>query len=757
MYSGHRTPRFFTALSRRIFAPLRRVVWVIVLLDCTPWSLEAAVGGLSTADLAATTKRSIAVVSHFARDGREDGQGTGFVVGEGLIATSLHVIGESRPVTVRLADGSRHEALSIHAWDRHADLAVIRIAVTNLPSLPLGDSDSLAQGQEVVAIGNPMGLQHSVVEGVLSGRRTFDGVELLQVALPIEQGNSGGPLMDRNGRVHGVVNMKSALTRNLGFATPSTLLKALLDRPNPVPMSRWLSFASIQTNEWHPKFGARWRQKGHRILVDGLGNGFGGRSLLVATRPVPAPTYEVAVTVKLDDESGAAGLIFASDGGDRHYGFYPTGGQLRLTRFDGPEVFSWSILTTVPSPHYRRGEWNRVRVRVEQNRLLCFVNEELVVESADKELTGGSVGLAKFRDTSAEFRDFTLGNGSSSGVPGISDRVASELGLGAIAATKVGVEDTLKPETWSQLLVNAAASRQWLTTNARELEQAATRLRSLATRVHRDSIRDELVQLMGGAEEQLDLFRAAMLIARHDNPDLDVESYRAQLDRLAQEMRERITGETDGRKQVENLVQFLFAENGFHGSRHDYYDRANSYMNDVMDDREGLPITLSVLFLEVARRAGISHVSGVPLPGHFLVKYAPPGADEQLIDVFNGGRFITHTEADDIGSSAQGLPVRSEFLKPATKREILNRMLTNLQSFTERTDGPAESLRYLDLLIAVAADKRSAAAHRVDRSRVRFMTGDREGAREDLKWVLDQEPSGIDLERVSDMIRRLDR
>ena len=115
------------------------------------------------------------------------------------------------------------------------------------------------------------------------------------------------------------------------------------------------------------------------------------------------------MSVKLQDESGAAGLIFASDGADTHYGFYPTAGQLRLTRFEGPSVFSWTILKTVPSEHYHPGDWNSLKVRVEDDKLLCFVNDRLVIESSDTGLREGKVGLAKFRETRASFKNFEVG------------------------------------------------------------------------------------------------------------------------------------------------------------------------------------------------------------------------------------------------------------------------------------------------------------------------------------------------------------
>ena len=119
--------------------------------------------------------------------------------------------------------------------------------------------------------------------------------------------------------------------------------------------------------------------------------------------------FDATVTVKLDDEAGAAGLIFRHDG-ERHYGFYPTGGKLRLTRFDGPNVYSWHILKDLPSPAYKPGEWNTIRVRVAKDGVKCFVNGQLVVESDDAEWADGQVGLAKFRQTKAEFKNFRVGS-----------------------------------------------------------------------------------------------------------------------------------------------------------------------------------------------------------------------------------------------------------------------------------------------------------------------------------------------------------
>src|SRR5436190_4392203 len=380
----------------------------------------------SVVQLAEQARKSVVVVTVTGRDGRQQGLGSGFVVSpDGLIATNLHVIGEGRPIVVQMADGKKFEVTEVHAFDRPLDLALIRVKAENLPVLPLGDSDSLKQGQPVVAIGNPHGLKHSVVAGVVSGTREIEGRQMIQLAIPIEPGNSGGPLLDMQGRVHGLLTMKSAVTENLGFAMPSNALKTLIAKPNPTLMARWLTIGTLDPQEWTTLFGARWRQRAGRILVDGMGSGFGGRSVCLSQLPAPEAPFEIGVTVKLDREEGAAGLVFCADGGDVHYGFYPTNGKLRLSRFDGPDVYSWNVLAEVQNPHYKPGDWNSLKVRFERGKIKCFVNDVAAIESTDGRLAVGKVGLAKFRTTEAQFRAFRVAKELSATRP--ADDVAARL------------------------------------------------------------------------------------------------------------------------------------------------------------------------------------------------------------------------------------------------------------------------------------------------------------------------------------------
>lgn len=705
--------------------------------------------GFSTAELVKRVKPSLVVLSTRSRGGSGEGVGTGFVIDpSGLVATSLHVVGESQPVTARLASGETVEVLGLHAFDRHADLAILRVAATNLPALPLGDDISLATGAEVVAMGNPLGLENSVVAGVLSGRRTFDEIEMLQLAIPIEPGNSGGPLVDRSGVVQGIINAKSLLTQNLGFATPVRLLRPLVERPNPIPYTRWIRNRALDPDRWEAFLGGRWQQRSGRIQVEGAGNGFGGRAYLLQRGTHLENPYEIRVQVRLDDESGAAGLVFGGDDSGRHYGFYPTGGQLRLTAFEGPEVFDWRILGTVPNPAYRPGDWNLLRVRHEAGHIRCWVNGAEVFSVSEDALKGNRIGLAKFRNTTAEFRDFQSGPNLAPPAP-----ISPEL-LASLQRAPREL-DTLSAEDQKVLQERLPEVRTSLAEQARSLEIEAARLRDLATQLHRVQVRNRLVVELNPLEDRVDLARATLLVALHDQPDLDITASEDQIRVWGEELRGRLQGTASDSEKVRALCRFLFEENGFHGSRHDYSNPANSHLNQVLDDREGLPITLSIVFLTVGERAGIPHLHGVPLPGHFLVKYAPPGGDEQLFDVFDGGRPLTHSDADELGAQFARIPVRTEGMRPSTKREMIVRMIGNLQSFKERESGAAASLPYADLLVAIVGEPQLEASQRLDRARLRARAGDIKGAREDLTWIVDTAPSGYPLEPIRQMLDRI--
>ncbi len=694
----------------------------------------------SVSEIAESVRPSLVKITQVGREGPY-GMGSGFIFGaEGLIATNRHVIGEGRRIKVETSDGREHEVLEVVASDSRLDLAVLRVASQGLKPLELADSDQARQGQAVVAMGNPMGMTYSVVDGVISEpRREIEGQPMVQVAIPIEQGNSGGPLLDRQGRVLGVLTLKSALAENLGFAMPVNALKLLVAKPNPVPMERWLTIGVLNARFWKSLMGAQWSQRAGIINVAQSGAGFGGRALCLWNEEPSKDVFEVTVTVRLKDEGGAAGVAFCADGAERHYGFYPTAGKMRLTRFDGPDVFSWKILQEQESQAYHAGEWNALRVRVEGERIRCFVNETEVFNLTDTGLRGGKAGLCKFRTTEAGFKKFRVGGDlAERGTP---QEISVALEKAVDSALASGNEED-KQSAFGEFLSHSDASRKLIFERRSRLEKDMQKLKELASEVHYKSVRRGLVEEL--AKPEPDLLRSALLVSKYDNPELDVESYERGFAQMVQELKGQPEFGGDTVAAVRRLNKYLFEENGFHGSRSEYGSRSNSYVNEVLDDREGLPITLSVVYLELARRLGVRDVFGIPLPGRFMVGYRDPQTGAlSLVDVYERGKELTLGEAADLVSGDGVLSDKAT--QPASHKEIVLRMIRNLLNpVLESRQASAEALPYLDLVLELDPD---APREHVNRALLRERLGNKAGARADVGWLLENLPDGKQEER----------
>ncbi len=204
------------------------------------------------------------------------------------------------------------------------------------------------------------------------------------------------------------------------------------------------------------------------------------------------------------------------------------------------------------------------------------------------------------------------------------------------------------------------------------------------------------------ADAGIDLGLAAFLIAATRYPGLDVAAQLNLLDSLASGGRSLFTEEDDPLYCSNTLSQYLFDEVGFKGNRDQYYDPRNSYLNDVLERRLGIPISLSLLYIEVGRRLGVPLV-GVGMPGHFLVRHRD--VRELFIDPFFGGILLSVEEcAERLAEvTGGGIPWRREHLATVTKRGFLVRMLRNLQGiYTERQD--AGALAEVEQLIGCLKD-----------------------------------------------------
>jgi len=175
--------------------------------------------------------------------------------------------------------------------------------------------------------------------------------------------------------------------------------------------------------------------------------------------------------------------------------------------------------------------------------------------------------------------------------------------------------------------------------------------------------------------EQPDLEEGCLLLSRFAYPEMECEVYQGLLDAMAEELRAVVKHERWPDGVIRVLNHYLFTEKGFHGNTVHYYDPDNSYLNRVLDRRVGIPITLSALYLLLARRLDLPIV-GIGMPSHFLVRCEVPGHD-LFIDPFNGGQLLTKAEcATFLINSGYGF--KEQYLQPAMDQEMLVRMMRNL-------------------------------------------------------------------------------
>jgi regulator of sirC expression with transglutaminase-like and TPR domain len=196
-----------------------------------------------------------------------------------------------------------------------------------------------------------------------------------------------------------------------------------------------------------------------------------------------------------------------------------------------------------------------------------------------------------------------------------------------------------------------------------------------------DDLDEQFRQWMAQPDEAMDLAHGALLVARHAYADLDVAAQLARIDALAHALHTRLQPGAALPERIAALNRLLFDELGFAPNRDDYYDPRNSYLNDVLERRVGIPITLSVLYIEVGRRVGIP-LQGVSFPGHFLVK-CPLEQGLVVIDACSGGASLTLDDLQrrlrDLKGGEVSRAIVSGLLVTAPPRAILARMLRNLK------------------------------------------------------------------------------
>jgi regulator of sirC expression with transglutaminase-like and TPR domain len=187
-------------------------------------------------------------------------------------------------------------------------------------------------------------------------------------------------------------------------------------------------------------------------------------------------------------------------------------------------------------------------------------------------------------------------------------------------------------------------------------------------------------ELAGRPDSLLDLVEASLVIALEENPALDIAHHLTEVESWSDAVRGRLEGSRDVERIVETINRLLFDEEGFHGENDDYYDPRSALLSEALERHAGLPIALSILYIELSRRAGFE-AAGISLPGRFLVKFS--GAFGVIVvDPFDGGRVLSTVELQKIldGMYGGGVRLREHHLRSFSPKEILARELAQLKA-----------------------------------------------------------------------------
>ncbi len=250
-------------------------------------------------------------------------------------------------------------------------------------------------------------------------------------------------------------------------------------------------------------------------------------------------------------------------------------------------------------------------------------------------------------------------------------------------------------------------------------------------------------------DEAINLDRAALYIALEEYPDLDVDAYINALDGMAAAVQERLLDALYPLKILKTIQQYLYAELGYSGNRTEYYDPRNSFLNQVIDRRTGIPITLSIVYLAIARRIDFPMV-GINLPGHFIIR---PIAEnmEIFVDPFNGGEILFLQDCEDLLVKVfdRRVQLQPEYLAPVSNRQLLGRLLTNLKVIYINQRNFPKAIQAAERILLLFPD--APLAHR-DRGLLYYRSDRLAEARQDFERYLELAPLAEDAQVIQGIL-----
>ncbi|HYG63049.1 MAG TPA: transglutaminase-like domain-containing protein [Thermoanaerobaculia bacterium] len=256
--------------------------------------------------------------------------------------------------------------------------------------------------------------------------------------------------------------------------------------------------------------------------------------------------------------------------------------------------------------------------------------------------------------------------------------------------------------------------------------------------------RERFAALAAFPDRDIDIFEASLLIAAEEQPGLDPDPWLRRLDLLSRELWLRLEGVEGDFDRLNQLTAFLFGELGLRGNDQDYYDPRNNFIDQVLDRRLGIPLTLGIICMEVGRRVGIP-LDGVGFPGHFLVRHSLH--PNLILDPYEGGRLLTVRDCEEILERVSGgkLTFEPRLLRPVGPRQILVRMLNNLRGIYLNQGEFGRALSVVERVQLLIPEDPEVLR---DHGFLSLQWGDPSQGIEELERYLDCEPEAEDQEEV---------
>ncbi len=264
--------------------------------------------------------------------------------------------------------------------------------------------------------------------------------------------------------------------------------------------------------------------------------------------------------------------------------------------------------------------------------------------------------------------------------------------------------------------------------------------------------RQNFINEVNQPESQINLAKAALYIAAEEYPDLDIEEYLNALATMAAEIQERLPTPRYPLKVIQSINEYLYKDLGFQGNTENYYDPRNSFLNEVIDRRVGIPITLSLVYLEIAKRLDFPMV-GIGMPGHFLIR---PEFEEAgiFVDAFHQGEVLFPEDCQERLQTIYGQPVPllPQFLEPIRPVLFLMRMLTNLKIIYLNQQDANRALAVIERLLILYPE---VASEWRDRGLIQYQLGSWDLAQENLQTYLNLAPMAEDATVIEQLLIQL--